>query len=137
MIFLDKSKHEAGDKLAKEINTKLDEGISFAEMATVYSDESQASQGGDRGWVERKKLRPELDAVAFSLKAGQRSGVIEQPEGYYLILVEEIHAAHIKPLDDVRGDIERNLTVTENARLRDKWISRLRAKSFVRYLYPQ
>ena len=137
MIFLDKSKHEAGDKLAKEINTKLDEGISFAEMATVYSDESQASHGGDRGWVERKKLRPELDAVAFSLKAGQRSGVIEQPEGYYLILVEEIHAAHIKPLDDVRGDIERNLTVMENARLRDKWISRLRAKSFVRYLYPQ
>ncbi len=137
MIFLDKSKHEAGDKLAKEINTKLDEGVSFAEMATVYSDESQASQGGDRGWVERKKLRPELDAVAFSLKAGQRSGVIEQPEGYYLILVEEIHAAHIKPLDDVRGDIERNLTVMENTRLRDKWISRLRAKSFVRYLYPQ
>jgi parvulin-like peptidyl-prolyl isomerase len=143
MIFLDKSKHPAGDKLAKEINTKLDEGISFAEMATVYSDESQASQGGDRGWVERKKLRPELDAVAFSLKAGQRSDVIHVeahdglPEGYYLMLVEEIHAAHIKPLDDVRDDIERKLTGTENNRLREKWISRLRAKSFVRYLYPQ
>ena len=102
-------------------------------MATVYSDESQASQGGDRGWVERKKLRPELDAVAFSLKPGQRSSVIEQPEGYYLMLIEEIHATHIKSLDEVRGDIDRNLMVIENNRLRDKWISRLRAKSFVRY----
>jgi len=133
MIFLDRSKHETGDKLAKEISSKLDEGVSFAEMATVYSDESQASQGGDRGWVERKKLKPELDTVAFSLKPGQRSGVIEQPEGYYLILVEEMHSMHIKPLDEVRGDIERNLVVTENTRLREKWISRLKAKSFVRY----
>ena len=112
-------------------------------MATVYSDESQAAQGGDRGWVERKKLRPQLDAAAFSLKPGQRSGVIHVeardglPEGYYLILVEESHAAHVKPLDDVRDNIERNLVVMENTRLRDKWISRLRAKSFVRYFYPQ
>lgn len=142
MIFLDKSKHDASENLAKEISAKLDEGISFAEMATVYSDESQASQGGDRGWVERKKLRPELDAAAFSLKAGQRSGVIHVeagdglPEGYYLILVEELHTAHVKPLDDVRGDIERNLIVIENTRLREKWISRLKAKSFVRYFNP-
>jgi parvulin-like peptidyl-prolyl isomerase len=139
MIFLDKSKHETGDKLAKEISSKLDEGVSFAEMATLYSDEPQASQGGDRGWMERKKLRPELDAVAFSLKPGQRSGVIHVeaqdglPEGYYLMLVEEIHSAHLKPLDDVRGDIERSLVVIENTRLREKWISRLKAKSFVRY----
>jgi hypothetical protein len=39
------------------------------------------------------------------------------------MLVEGIHAAHIKPLDDVR-DIERKLTGTENNRLREKWISR-------------
>jgi parvulin-like peptidyl-prolyl isomerase len=133
MIFLDKSKHDAGDKLALEICTKLDEGISFAEMASVYSDESQASQGGDRGWVERKKLKPELDAVAFSLNPGKRSSVIEQPEGYYLMLVEDSHPAHVKSLDEVRSDIDRNLTVIENTRLREKWISRLKAKSFVRY----
>jgi peptidyl-prolyl cis-trans isomerase SurA len=137
MIFLDKAKHgENTEKLAREIRGKLEAGVSFAEMASVYSDGSQSTQGGDWGWVERKVLNPELNTIAFSLKAGERSGAIEQPEGYYLMLVEEVRTAHLKPLSEVRDEIEKAALAQERARLNKKWIDRLRAKSFIRYFLP-
>ena len=134
MIFLDKSKHDGGaEKLAKEIDAKLTGGVAFTEMASLYSDGAQSSQGGDRGWVEKDYLRAELDKVAFSLRMGERSGVFEQPEGYYLMLVEEKSDAHVKPLEEVRGGIEDTLLNQEHTRLNQKWIKRLEAKAFVRY----
>ncbi|MBI3417307.1 MAG: peptidyl-prolyl cis-trans isomerase [Verrucomicrobia bacterium] len=134
MIFIDRNKHDgAAEKLAKEIETKLAGGVAFTEMASLYSDGAQGAQGGDRGWVERDYLRAELDKVAFSLKAGERSGVFEQPEGYYLLLAEERSDAHVKPLEEVRAGIEETLLNQEHARLNQKWIKRLEAKAFVRY----
>lgn len=140
MIVLNKSASnpEAARKLADEILAKLKEGASFTDMATIYSD-SQKDKGGERGWVERSYLKKELSDVAFSLQAGQFSNVIELPgEGEqagacYLLLVEEMKTAHIKPLADVHASIEKTLNQQEQNRLRDQWIERLKAKSFVRY----
>src|SRR5258705_7073515 len=73
-------------RLAEEISGKLKDGAAFAEMATVYSQGSQRKDGGDWGWVERSVLRKELADVAFSLKPGERSGVIELPDACYLML---------------------------------------------------
>ena len=80
--------------LAEEILAKLNEGAPFADMAKIYSQGSQSAEGGDWGWVERSVLRPDLAEVAFSLKAGQRSGLIERPDGCYLMTVEESKMAH-------------------------------------------
>ena len=38
------------EKLAEDILTKLKEGATFAEMATIHSEGSQRNQGGDLGW---------------------------------------------------------------------------------------
>jgi parvulin-like peptidyl-prolyl isomerase len=135
MIVLDRSSDtNAPDtkELAKEILRKLDEGASFAEMAKIYSQGSQRAQGGDWDWVERSVLRKELAEVAFSLKPGQRSGVIETPSAYYLMLVEDTKTAHCKPLIDVRDQIEHTLVLDEQKRLEKQWIDRLRKKTFVR-----
>ena len=58
-------------------------------MASVYSEGSQKSQGGDWGWVERSVLRKDLADAAFALKPGQVSDVIDTPESVYLMLVED------------------------------------------------
>ena len=104
-------------------------------MATIYSEGAQRAEGGDRGWVDRERtdLKKELADAAFALKAGQLSGVIEQPEGCYLMLAEEARPAHVRPLDEVREEIEGTLKAQESANLRKQWIDRLRNKSFVRY----
>jgi parvulin-like peptidyl-prolyl isomerase len=138
MIVL--TNNPAGDtnetrKLAGEILTKINEGATFAEMASIHSDGAQRSQGGEWGWVEKSVLRKELADVAFTLKPGEKSGVIETPEACYLMLVEDKRPEHIKPLNEVRDDIEKTLLAQEGNRLQKQWIDRLKKKTFVRYFY--
>jgi len=120
-------------KMCQEILLKLDENIPFGEMARAYSQGSQASEGGDWGWVERSVLREDLAKAAFSLKPGQHSDVIASKEGAYIMFVEDVRPEHIKSLPEVREEVETALKVQENKRIRKQWIEGLKKKSFVRY----
>jgi parvulin-like peptidyl-prolyl isomerase len=124
---------DSAKKVAREILAKLDAGVPFAEMASVYSSGSQRADGGDCGWVNRTYFRPEISSNAFSLKPGQHSDIIELPDACCLIMVEEAKGAHIKPLTEVRNDIEMTLRNDENVRLKKLWIERLKRKSFINY----
>lgn len=120
-------------RLAEEILGRLEQGVPFAEMAAVYSDDSYRAAGGDRGWRQRKDLRQDLADIAFRLKPGQHSGVIESPEGCYLLQVEEVMANHTRTLTEARDEIEKALVAQERARLSKQWTERLKDKAFVRY----
>ena len=135
MIVLNKNSDDdqSAPRMAEEILTQIKQGASFGQMASVYSQGSQRSEGGDWGWVERSVLRKELADVAFSLQPGQMSGVIDTPQACYLMLVEATRPAHVKPLSEVRDDIEATLRVQEQSRLEKQWISELKKKTFIRY----
>jgi parvulin-like peptidyl-prolyl isomerase len=120
-------------RTADEILAKINSGVPFEEMAAVYTSGSKRAVGGERGWVDRSYFKPELAQVAFSLKAGEHSGVIELPEGCYILMVEEVRPAHVKPLAEAREDIERKLKTLEKDRLHKQWIDRLKTKSFIEY----
>ena len=135
MIVLNKAPGTDPDqtrKLADEILTKIKEGASFEEMASVYSQGSQRAQGGDWGWVEKSVLRPELADVAFKLKAGEKSDVIETREACYLMSVEDKRPEHTKGLNEVRDEIEKTLLSQEHDRLQREWIDKLKKKTFIR-----
>ncbi|HTS16496.1 MAG TPA: peptidyl-prolyl cis-trans isomerase [Verrucomicrobiae bacterium] len=119
-------------KLAEEILAKLDSGESFDNMARVYSEGKEAKEGGDWGWIGRDILRKELNEVAFSLKAGQHSRMIETPEGYYILEVDDVKPAHTTPLAQVRDDIEKTLLQQERAAMQESWVKDLRAKAYIR-----
>ena len=97
MIVLTKSAPDDTNvlKLAREIQAQIKGGTPFAEMAAVYSQGSQQHQGGDWGWVQRSVLRKELADVAFSLKPGAVSDLVDTPDTCYLMLVEEKTANHV------------------------------------------
>jgi parvulin-like peptidyl-prolyl isomerase len=137
IILLNKPAGDNGGvkQLAEEILRKINEGASFAEMAKIHSDGPQRNTGGDWGWADREHetLRKELADVAFSLKPGEKSGVIDLPESCWLILVEDKRPAHVRPLAEVRDDIERTLRILESSRMQRKWLKRLRDKAFVTY----
>jgi peptidyl-prolyl cis-trans isomerase SurA len=135
LIVLNKLPSDSGavKQLAEEILRKISEGTSFAEMARIHSDSPQRKEGGDSGWAERTTIRKELADVAFTLKPGERSGVIDLPDSCWLIQVEDRRAARTRPLAEVRDQIERELRIQEAERQEQKWVKRLRDKSFVRY----
>ena len=123
---------EGRKKLAEEIRRKIQEGAGFAEMATLYSSGSQRGQGGDWGWVERPVLRKELADVAFVIDLNKVSDVVETPDVCYLMLVEERKPAHVKPIAEVRDEIEKALILEERSRLQQRYVDKLEKKTFVR-----
>jgi len=135
MIVLNKTSDDDTNTsvLAREILSQIKEGASFQQMASVYSQGSQRKQGGDWDWVGRSVLRKELADVAFTLKPGQVSDVIDTPGACYLMLVEQTRPAHVRPLGEVRDDIEKNLRTQEQARVQKQWIDSLKKKTFIRY----
>lgn len=120
-------------QLAREIIAKLDEGAPFADMAKIYSQDANAAEGGLRELEDRTVLRAEISDLAFAMKKGERSDVIETPEACYIFLVEESKPAHVRPVAELREDIERTLKTEETRRLHKQWIDRLKNKNFVRY----
>ena len=116
-------------KLAEEILGKLKDGAAFNDMANIYS---QVKQPAEREWREKSALRPELADVAFKLKTGEKSGVIDTPEAYYILQVEDKREARVKPLPEVRDSIEKILLAKERTRLQQAWIDKLKKKTFVR-----
>jgi peptidyl-prolyl cis-trans isomerase SurA len=117
--------------LADEILTQIKEGATFEEMASIYSQRVQRTPGGE--WFERAGLRKELAQAVVGLKAGEHTGVVETPDGCYLMRVEETRPAHYKPLSEVREQIENSFALEERSRLEKQWIERLKKKTFVRY----
>jgi parvulin-like peptidyl-prolyl isomerase len=135
MIVLTKSGPDDTNTLRRirEIQTQIKDGVSFAELAQNYSQGSQQHQGGDWGWVQRSVLRKELADIAFALKPGVVSEPVDTPDTCYLMLVEDVRSAHVRPLPEVAGDIEKTLRIQLQAKLQKQWIDGLKKKTFIRY----
>jgi peptidyl-prolyl cis-trans isomerase SurA len=135
MIVLNKTSAADPDtvKLAGEIRAQILAGAAFADMAVIYSQEPEHTQGGDHGWIGRSVLRKEFAEAVGKLAPGQVSDVVETPGTCCLLLIEQASPAHAKPLNEVRVEIEQNLRAQEQARLQKQWIDRLKAKTFILY----
>lgn len=84
-----------------EYRERVLRGEKFSVLARLYSDDpGSASKGGELGFVERGTLYPEFEAVAFNLKSGEISQVVQTKAGYHIIQMierkgEKINVAHI------------------------------------------
>ena len=97
----------AAKKKAEDILAQIKAGGNFAELAKKNSDDPGSKDaGGELGFLEHGRTVPEFDKAAFSLQPGQTSGVIKTQFGYHILQVEEKQTAHLKPLAEVKDQIE-------------------------------
>lgn len=74
----------------KVIESELDGGRSFEEVARQYSeDPGTAADGGALGCFTPGTLMPEFERSAFALRPGERSEAVLTPFGFHLILLHE------------------------------------------------
>ena len=64
-------------------------GADFAEIARQKSEGSDASSGGDLGWIARYQLDEKTEQIVFALQAGHVSDVITDTDGLHLYFVKE------------------------------------------------
>ncbi len=73
-----------------ELRKRVLNGESFATLAILYSeDPGSAKNGGELGFVGRGELYPEFEAVAFNLKEGEVSDILETEAGFHIIQMIE------------------------------------------------
>ena len=108
LLRLDQKAPEVEQQAAKvridSIYNALKQGADFAELAKkVSQDPGSARQGGLLPFVQRGQLVKEFEDVAFSLKDGELSGIVQSPYGYHIIL----RKAHkmLEPFEEHRESI--------------------------------
>lgn len=123
----------AGQKaMAEEVLSKLVNGAEFDRMAQIYSEDSTRDLGGDWGWIDRGTLTAPLEKVAFNLRLGKVSNIVEVGGNYYILKVEGRQGGVTRPFAEVRDEIEKKLTSEEAQAMQERWLASLRQKAYIK-----
>ena len=117
------------------IEAELKAGADFGELADRASD--CPGGGGDLGWFGRGKMVDEFEEIVFDvLEPGQTSRIFQSPFGFHIARVYERKPAELKPLTDVRGEIETELRRQKESEALEKFVDGLREKATVEDAAP-
>jgi parvulin-like peptidyl-prolyl isomerase len=112
-VLVDTRNLETEDELKKakqeieNIKKEIDSGVDIAELAKKHSDCPSADKGGDIGFFERRGSVVEPFArVAFSLKVGEVSDLVETSYGYHIIKVTDRQKGKEVEYEDVKEVVE-------------------------------
>ena len=73
-----------------ELRKRILAGENFSTLAILYSeDPGSAKKGGELGFYGRGQLYPEFEAIAYKLKEGEVSNIVETEAGYHIIQMIE------------------------------------------------
>jgi peptidyl-prolyl cis-trans isomerase SurA len=97
-------------------------GVNFAELAKTRSEGSSSADGGDLGFFKRGTMVPEFERVAFNLKTGEVSEPVRTQFGWHVLKLEEIRKLGMKPLAEVRPEIEDRLRRAQAERLTSQYM---------------
>lgn len=80
-----RSKGEA-QKILEGYLQKIEDGDSFADLASKYSDCSSYKKGGDLGKFKRGMMQKPFEDAAFGLKINEMSGIVDTDSGLHIIM---------------------------------------------------
>ncbi|MEJ1930136.1 peptidylprolyl isomerase [Nostoc sp. NIES-2111] len=88
------------DTKAKDLVAKLRAGADFKKAVEENSDDvASKAKGGDFGTIRKTdQIPPELSKAIFSLKAGEYSDPVKQPNGFYIFRVAEYSSQSLEEL---------------------------------------
>lgn len=129
-----KDKEEAKRKIL-EIKSKLDRGEDFVTLAQKYSeDPGSKDKGGDLGFIAKGDTVEEFEKVAFSLKEGQISDIVETKYGYHIIKVIEKKPKRKPDFEVIKEDLLQYVARKNAEKYYEQFIDELKKKSNIQYL---
>ncbi len=121
----------AAEAKAKDVLAQLNKGAKFDDLAKKYSDGPTAAQGGDLDYFERGKLNKSLEDVAFALKPGAHSDIIQTQQGFLIMQVTDHVQAGIPPLKDVEGQVQQAIYMEKLQPELRKYLTKLREDAYI------
>ena len=120
---------------AEQVLKDVKAGRDFAALAKEHSqDPGSAQNGGDLGFFQQGQMVGPFNDVAFSLKPGDISDLVETQFGFHIIKVAEKQPARTVPLDEVRPRVEEFLEGQNRDEQTEAFVQALRSKGKVEIL---
>jgi len=116
---------------AKQVQSRLQKGEDFIELAKRYSIDPNVRQtGGEIGFQPKGSLIPEYENAAYKLnKVGQVSGIVKTQFGYHIIRLEGIKPPSYVPLEEVKEFIKQKNAQEKQKEVLEKYIEELKKNS--------
>jgi peptidyl-prolyl cis-trans isomerase SurA len=125
------SEDDAKRKLV-QLRERIVNGVDFAELARLNSDDSSASRGGDLGWVYPGDTVPEFERAFMELKPMEMSQPVKTPFGWHLIQVLERRTSDMSS-DRKRLEARKALLERKSDEAYQEWLRQLRDRAYVEY----
>jgi peptidyl-prolyl cis-trans isomerase D len=107
---IDQKGVDAARAKAQDILKQVKAGGNFAELAKKYSeDPGSAQNGGELPPFGKGQMVPEFEKAAFAQNPGQISDLVQTSYGFHIIQTEAKTPAGVKPLSEVKSQIEQQL----------------------------
>ncbi|SFJ63302.1 foldase protein PrsA [Halobacillus dabanensis] len=99
------------EETAKEVKQKLEDGEDFGALASEYSSDGSAEQGGKLGWFGPGEMVAEFEDKAYELEPGEVSEPVQSQFGYHIIKVtDKREKEDVESFEDMKDEIKRTLT---------------------------
>ncbi|MGB7569202.1 MAG: peptidylprolyl isomerase [Chitinivibrionales bacterium] len=125
-------KKDVADK-AKKILAELRAGKDFGACAKKYSQDPNASTGGDIGWFKKGDIKPEFEKVAMTLKSNEISDVFETDVGFHIIKKTGEENLPPKSFDEVRPQIKNMIELKKHNDVVKQFVDSLFSISKITY----
>src|SRR6266571_1661185 len=123
------SEDDARRKLSN-LRERIVNGVNFAELARLNSDDSSASRGGDLGWVYPGDMVPEFERAFMDMKPMEVSQPVKTPFGWHLIQVLERRTADMSS-ERRRIEARKALLDRKGDEAYQEWLRQLRDRAYV------
>jgi len=123
------SEDEAKRKLLS-LRERIVNGVNFAELARLNSDDGSASRGGDLGWIYPGDTVAEFERAFTELKPMDVSQPVKTPFGWHLIQVLERRTADMSS-ERKRLEARKALLDRKGDEAYQEWLRQLRDRAYV------
>ncbi|MCF6311060.1 MAG: peptidyl-prolyl cis-trans isomerase [Verrucomicrobiales bacterium] len=131
-IFVEPQDEAAAQKAfdeLKEARGKVLDGADFDEIAEPFLQKEEDKV--DLGFFKRGDLLNELEVIAFSMRDGETSPVINTHFGYHVLHRKGGKAAEPIPLDEIRETVVEQYLLDRREQMMSDLISELKAKATI------
>ncbi|WP_447600597.1 peptidylprolyl isomerase [Nitrospira sp. Nam80] len=109
----------------------LKQGDNFEDLALRFSEGPNAARGGRLGLVRQGELLPAIEQALAPLPIGGVTNLIESPDGFHIIRVDDKKPRQFRPYEEVQAEIRSLVFQQKSEDQYQTWMADLKNKAFI------
>ncbi len=120
---------------AAEMIDRINKGERFAALAKKYSkDPGSKDKGGDLGFFTAGMMLKPFEEVAFKLKLGELSDVVQTQFGYHVIKLTD---SRLRKVEGEEKDIDKAILAEKRNNAYRRWMGELKSRAKIEIISPE